>query len=98
MKIVISSWLALALLLSVLAALMARHLPARALKASAAALLVGLAALALTLQTPLLECMETAAQETQQFMETEQADTSVGHRFAHWQMAWRMGLQKPLWG
>ena len=91
-------WLALALLLPVLAALMTRHLPARALKASAAALLAGLAALALTLQTPLLERMETAAQETQQFMETEQADTSVGHRFAHWQMAWRMGLQKPLWG
>ena len=65
---------------------------------SAAALLAGLAALALTLQAPLLERMETAAQETQQFMETEQADTSVGHRFAHWQMAWRMGLQKPLWG
>ena len=91
-------WLALALLLPVLIALLAHHLPARAVKAWAGALLLGLASLALAFQAPLQARLEKAAQETLQFMETEQADTSVGHRFAHWQLAWRMGLQKPLWG
>ena len=80
-------WLALALLLPVLIALLAHHLPARVVKAWAGALLLGLASLALAFQAPLQARLEKAAQETLQFMETEQADTSVGHRFAHWQLA-----------
>ena len=39
-----------------------------------------------------------ARDEVAGFVKNGEADNSVGHRLAHWKLAWDMGLEKPLTG
>lgn len=59
------------------------------------------AAGALLSQVPALQQrVELAQHEAQGYLDSGAGDTSVGHRLAHWHLAWQMGLDKPLagWG
>lgn len=65
-------------------------------------LLVGALAL-LIWQAPLIQHKGLKAwKEAEQYLHNtrapEAAFTSVGQRLAHWQFAWEMGAEKPLWG
>lgn len=91
-------WLALLLLLPALAAMLLGRVSARTLRIGASACAALTLGLALAYQQPLLQRLEKADHETRSFLTHQRADTSVGHRFAHWQLAWELGLQKPLWG
>jgi O-antigen ligase len=54
---------------------------------------------ALATQLPRLSERTVAAwHEIQQHWQTGESDTSVGQRLAHWQLAWHMGLARPLTG
>ncbi|AVO49204.1 polymerase [Melaminivora suipulveris] len=89
-------WLALALLLPICAGLLARATGAR--RAS-----LGLAALALAAgllaQVPSVEQrMALAQEEAQSYLDGGNGASSVGHRLAHWRLAWSMGLERPFTG
>ena len=90
-------WLALLLALPVLW-LAARPVLTRG---TVVAGLSGLLLLVATLPwtEPLLnERLTQATEEVQAYQEDGNAASSVGHRLAHWQMAFEMGLEKPLLG
>ncbi|RRD58907.1 O-antigen ligase family protein [Comamonadaceae bacterium OH2545_COT-014] len=91
-------WLALALALPVLLALAWRFLPRRLMARGSATLALALGALVLALHAPLQSRLALVAQEVQLFEQQGEANTSVGQRLAHWQLAWDMGREKPLWG
>ena len=46
----------------------------------------------------LQERWSLARDEVAGFVKNGEADNSVGHRLAHWKLAWDMGLEKPLTG
>ena len=91
-------WLALALVLPVLAAMLWRSLSRRDLVVSAVvALLCGSALLALTARQ-LNERIEQAQSEVALYESTGYAANSVGQRLDHWKLAWRLGQSHPLLG
>ena len=93
-------WLALALLAPLAATLLA-HATGQRGRRLGLGLGALLAAGALLTQVPLLqERVELAQQEVQGYLDSGAGDSSVGHRLAHWRLAWQMGLDKPLagWG
>jgi O-antigen ligase len=63
-------------------------------------LLAGLLAGLATQLPRLSERTAMAWHEVELHRQTGESDTSVGQRLAHWQLAWRMGLDRPLagWG
>lgn len=90
-------WLALLLALPVLW-LAARPVLTRG---TVVAGLSGLLLLGATLPwtEPLLnDRLAQATEEVQAYQEDGNAESSVGHRLAHWKMAFEMGLEKPLLG
>lgn len=90
-------WLALVLTLPVLW-LAARPALTRG---TVIAVLSGLLVVGATLPwtEPLLnERLTQATEEVQAYQEDGNAASSVGHRLAHWKMAFEMGLEKPLLG
>lgn len=64
-------------------------------KAALGALLLCLAA---ALLPPVQQRVNEAVSEVQAFRTQGQSMTSVGHRLAHWQLAWRLGLERPWLG
>ncbi|GAB1385215.1 hypothetical protein MASR1M59_03630 [Melaminivora sp.] len=90
-------WLALALVLPVCAALLARVTRQRRAVYAGLGLLL-LAGSLLTQTSAMQQRLELAQQEVQAYLDTGMGDTSVGHRLAHWQMAWEMGRERPLTG
>lgn len=91
-------WLALALCMLPLSWFLARYLWGRRLLVGGA----GMLALVLLLgwyQGPQLEQRwEQAQSEVSRYLEDGSAETSVGQRLDHWQLAWNMGLDRPLGG
>lgn len=91
-------WLALALCMLPLSWLLVRHLWGRRVLVGGA----GLLALVLVLswyQAPQLEQRwEQAQSEMNGYVDEGNARTSVGQRLDHWQLAWNMGLDRPLGG
>ena len=89
-------WLALALCMLPLSWLLVRHLWGRRVLVGGA----GLLALVLLLswyQAPQLEQRwEQAQSEVSGYVDNGNARTSVGQRLDHWQLAWNMGLDRPL--
>lgn len=91
-------WLALALCMLPLSWLLVRHLWSRRMLAGGAGLLV-LVLLLGWYQAPQLEQRwEQAQSEVSGYVDGGIAKTSVGQRLDHWQLAWRMGLDRPLGG
>ena len=93
-------WLALALCMLPLTWILVRHLSARRVLFGG----VGLLAVVLLLcwyQAPQLkQRWEQAQSEVSGYVENGTTRTSVGQRLDHWQLAWNMGLDRPLsgWG
>ncbi len=91
-------WLALALCLLPLSWLLMRHLWSQRL-AKGGAVLLTLALLLGWYQAPQLEQRwEQAHSEIQAYWVDGNANTSVGQRLDHWQLAWRMGMDRPWLG
>ena len=91
-------WLALALCMLPLSWLLARFLWGRRMLVGGAGLLV-LVLLLCWYQAPQLEQRWQLAQsEVSRYVEDGNAQTSVGQRLDHWQLAWNMGLDRPLGG
>jgi O-antigen ligase len=89
-------WLALVLLLPIAAWLLTRILSWRWVLLFSSALL---ACLLFAAQTKFIESrIERARVEMQLFQKSGDASNSVGQRLAHWQLAFQMGLDKPLFG
>ncbi len=59
------------------------------------AVAVALAALLAAQWGPVGQRLTAAMTEWTQFQEHNQSENSVGQRLAHWQLAWRMGWEKP---
>ena len=91
-------WLALALVLPVLAVLLARYLPRRTLLLLAVLSVAGMALLVATQARQVDERIQKAEHEITLFKQGDTSVTSVSQRLYHWQLAWRMGLEKPLTG
>ena len=91
-------WLALVLVLPVLAFLLSRYLPRRALLLLAVLSVAGVALLVATQARQVDERIRKAEQEISLFHQGDTSLTSVSQRLYHWQLAWRMGLEKPLTG
>ena len=89
-------WLALVPMLWVSAWLLTRHARRRHACWGLGALLVAAAALS---QLPAVEHrVEQATQEIQDYQQHGDGSSSVGHRLAHWQLAWAMGKDRPWTG
>ena len=91
-------WLAWALALPVLAGVLCQFVPWRRLLAGLLVLLCMVAALVYVQRHLLEERIDTARSEVLRYENVGDAETSVGQRLAHWELAWRMGLEKPLLG
>jgi len=91
-------WLALVLVVPVLAVLLSRYLPRRAMLALAVFSVAGVAMLVATQARQVHERIDEAEHEVALFDKGDPALTSVGQRLYHWQLAWRMGVEKPLTG
>lgn len=63
-----------------------------------ATLLVGAVCASLALLSPVQQRAAEALQEWQQWQHDGHSNTSVGQRLAHWQLAWQVGLERPLLG
>jgi len=63
-----------------------------------ATLMVGAICASLALLTPVQQRAAEALQEWQQWQRNGHSNTSVGQRLAHWQLAWQVGLERPLLG
>lgn len=89
-------WLALALLLPVCAWLLVRSTGQRRVYGGLCVLVLAAAALS---QLPAVEHrVDEARQEVQTYNDRGDGRSSVGHRLAHWRLAWEMGWDKPLTG
>ena len=91
-------WVALALILPALALVLRPYIGWRQFAAGTAALLCALSVLVFVQRHGLEERLDMAVTEAQQFEQKGDAVSSVGQRLAHWQLAWDMGLARPLLG
>lgn len=90
--------LAIAFALPLLVIAIARYSGRRALWVAGlvAALLVG--ALGALKGDEIADRLQSGVQEVQQYRDQGQSETSVGHRMAHWQLAWAMAMDRPWTG
>lgn len=91
-------WLALVLVVPVLAVLLSHYLPRRAMIALAIFSVAGVTILVATQFSKVQERIDLAEHEVTLFNKGDPAVTSVSQRLYHWQLAWRMGIEKPLTG
>ena len=91
-------WVALALILPALALVLRPYIGWCQFAAGTAALLCALSVLVFVQRHGLEERLDMAVTEAQQFEQKGDAVSSVGQRLAHWQLAWDMGLARPLLG
>lgn len=89
-------WLALALLLPVCAWLLVRTTRQRQIYWGLGAL--AFMAVALSQVPAVQHRVELARQEVRVYQERGDGNSSVGHRLAHWRLAWDMGWDRPLTG
>ena len=91
-------WLALALCMLPLSWCLVRHLWGRRMLVGSAGLLALVVLLGWYQAPQLGQRWEQAQSEVMGYVEKGIADTSIGHRLDHWQLAWNMGLDRPLGG
>ena len=91
-------WVALALIFPALALVLRPYIGWRQFAAGTAALLCALSVLVFVQRHGLEERLDMAVTEAQQFEQKGDAVSSVGQRLAHWQLAWDMGLARPVLG
>ncbi len=91
-------WLALMLCAPLLLWLLARQLSWRRAGGGALLLAAMLLPLGWHLSGTLEQRLHWAIDETLGYQRSSEADSSVGHRLDHWQLAWRMGTNRPLGG
>ena len=91
-------WLALALVLPVCAWLLARRGQQRMLLRSSMAAVLGVAALVAYKGADLERRVDEGVQEVLLYQHNGASTSSVGHRLAHWKLAWSMGTERPLLG
>jgi len=91
-------WLALVLVVPVLAVLLARYLPRRTMVLMGVLSAAGIVLLVATQARQVDERIVQARQEIALFNAGDASVTSVSQRLYHWQLAWRMGMDKPLTG
>ena len=91
-------WLALAVSLPLWVWLASRWLPVRRMLQAGALVLVAVAVL-VAFKAPEIQRRFTEARAEAALYQTQgNAHSSVGQRLDHWQLAWQMGLDKPLTG
>lgn len=91
-------WLTLALCAPLLLYLLAREMSWRRAGGGALLILGMLLPLGWQMSDTLEQRLNWAIDETRNYQRSNEADNSVGHRLAHWQLAWDMGRDKPLTG
>ena len=91
-------WLALVVVLPVCALVLARRRQWAMLLRAGAVVLAVLAALLLLKGAEVEQRLGEAHSEAQVYQHQGNANTSIGHRLAHWRLAWQMGLERPLLG
>ena len=91
-------WLALGLLLPVLLWLGVRWLPTRRLWRGGAVLLLLVVVLGASFHATVGGRFGLVWQEAKAFVQTGNAASSVGQRLAHWELAWQLGVEKPVLG
>lgn len=91
-------WVALVLILPVLALVLRPFLNWRQLVGGAVALVCVVAAVAYVQRHGMEERLDEVRSEMKRYESRGDADSSVGQRLAHWQLAWQMGLDRPLLG
>lgn len=91
-------WLALLIVLPVMAILLARYLPRRAMLVVGLLSLAGIVIMVAAQVRTFDERIDEAQHEIALFNKGDSTVTSVGQRLYHWQLAWQMGIEKPLTG
>ena len=91
-------WLALVVVLPVCAWLFVRRGQYRMLLRGGVAVVLSVAALAAYKGADLEQRMDEGVQETLLYQQGGTSANSVGQRLAHWQLAWRMGTERPWLG
>lgn len=91
-------WLALALCMLPLSWCLVRHLWGRRMLAGGAGLLALVVLLGWYQAPQLGQRWKQAQSELMGYVDEGVADTSIGQRLDHWQLAWNMGLDRPLGG
>ena len=91
-------WVALVLVLPLLATVLWPFMNWRRLVGGASALLCVVVAVAFVERQGMENRLDEARSEVQRYESRGDAGSSVGQRLAHWQLAWNMGLDRPLLG
>ena len=91
-------WVALVLILPALALVLRPFLPWRQFAAGTVALLCVLSAVVFVQRHGMEDRLDEARSEVQRFEQKGDAVSSVGQRLAHWELAWSMGLERPVLG
>ncbi len=91
-------WLALGVVVPVCAVLLACRGQWLMLLRGSSLVLAMLAALWFAKGEEVEQRLDEAHSEAQVYQHQGNADTSIGHRLAHWRLAWQMGLERPLLG
>ncbi|XAH24087.1 O-antigen ligase family protein [Xylophilus sp. GW821-FHT01B05] len=91
-------WLALLVVLPVMALLCCQWLPRRNFLQMVLVVIVGLTALFITQPHLIDQRLEKARSEIVQYEAGDDSVTSVGQRLYHWKLAWQMGWDRPLTG
>ena len=92
------SWIVLPVVLAVGAVQLWRCGLRKPVSLGLVAAVIGVGGLVTFKGAEMAERYQTAVQEVTLYQEQGTARTSVGQRLAHWQLAWQMGLDKPLLG
>lgn len=91
-------WLALAVVLPVCAWVLVRRGQHRMLLRGGVAAVLAVAALAAYKGVDLEHRVDEGIQEALRYQHNGESANSVGQRLAHWQLAWRMGTERPWLG
>lgn len=91
-------WLALAVVLPVCAWLLVRRGQHHMLLRGGIAVVLAVAALAAYKGADLEQRVDEGVQEALMYQQNGASANSVGQRLAHWQLAWRMGTERPWLG
>ena len=91
-------WVALAMVLLALVLVLSRFLSWRRLVVGSLVVLCVVSTVVFVQRHGIEQRMDAARDETERYVEKKDAVTSVGVRFTLWQMAWEMGLERPVLG
>lgn len=91
-------WVALAMALMALVLVLSRFLPWRRLVVGSLVVLCMVSTVVFVQRQGIEQRVDAARDETERYVEKKDAVTSVGTRLTLWQMAWEMGLERPVLG